>query len=90
MTESQSQTRRPCSAIAQGPFIGTEAAWLHCGDIEGHDGAHYFHVEWGDTTRPRWINASPSCCEHRADPTYNGRWCAICNPEFGGDRGAGI
>lgn len=30
----------------------------------------------------------PQRCGHVDDPTYNGRWCGYCNPEFGGDRGA--
>lgn len=85
-TKGRSAT--PCPATAEGPFLGTDAATLRCGDIAGHDGPHYFHVEWGDTAQPRWVDTMPSRCGHTDDPTHDGRWCAICNPALGGDRGA--
>lgn len=27
-------------------------------------------------------------CDHVDDPTFDGRWCGMCNPAFGGDKGS--
>lgn len=38
----------PCPAIVGGPFLVTDATWLGCAKLAGHDGEHEFHVRWND------------------------------------------
>jgi hypothetical protein len=72
----------PCDATVEGPFLGSNATELRCGDVAGHDGAHFFHVEWGGAT-PRWVDTMG--CGHSDDPSFDGKWCGYCNPSLGGD-----
>lgn len=39
---------RACPHRVEGPFLGSDATYLACGDIEGHGGDHYFRVEWAE------------------------------------------
>lgn len=37
----------PCPEQVNGPFLGSDATYLACALLKGHEGSHYFHVEWG-------------------------------------------
>lgn len=46
-----------CRSRVFGPFLGSDAEHLKCALLDGHEGPHYFHVEWDDpspmSTQPR-------------------------------------
>jgi hypothetical protein len=39
---------KPCPARTTGPFLSSDATYMRCADVEGHDGPHYCHIEWTD------------------------------------------
>jgi hypothetical protein len=36
----------PCPARIEGPFLGSDATFVQCGELVGHDGPHHFYIEW--------------------------------------------
>lgn len=36
-----------CPARVYGPFLGSDATYLSCSELDGHVGQHSFSVKWG-------------------------------------------
>jgi hypothetical protein len=45
---SAKATVKPCPAKVEGPFLGSDASYISCSGVKGHDGPHWHHVEWGE------------------------------------------
>lgn len=37
---------KPCPSKVAGPFPRTDAKEIRCSGVKGHDGPHYYRVEW--------------------------------------------